>query len=236
MPYNYFLTQVMQRYSVNPLKAGGYFYAQLHLKGLDKEFIFSILNLFEENNFKAAAFEPFSIELIVDYIQRTHAFYLQKKLPEIEQSILLLHNYYQSNHPLLKTLHDFFQRYCNELGNHLREEENKLLPYIVMLRNAENSPKHLLHYLLAGEEYSITKFLAGHHDTEDELMQIRNAIRMYNPPVSDQSLHRILLSQLQAFEQDLHVHAIIEEQVLIPKAIKIETELKYKLRYLVLLN
>src|ERR1700679_573227 len=95
---SYILSQVVQRYSIELPKGDRYFYDQLHTKGLDKDFIFNVLNSFEESKFYAVDFECFDIELIVDYVQRTHLFYIQQKLPEIEQSILQLHNFYKSSH------------------------------------------------------------------------------------------------------------------------------------------
>lgn len=233
---SYILSQVVQRYSIEFPKGDHYFYDQLQSKGLDKDFIFSILNSFEEKKFNGSDFESFGIEMIVDYIQRTHLFYVQQKLPEIEQSILQLHGFYKSSHPLLQELRSFFRNYQRELETHFTEEESKLMPYIVLLRNAEKSAKGFSEYTHFSGTYSIAQFLTEHHDTEDDLAQIRKTIRMYNPPPESQIAYRTLLTQLELFEQDLHVHARMEEEVLIPKALKIETELNEKLSLLIKLN
>jgi regulator of cell morphogenesis and NO signaling len=227
---SYIFSQVMQRYAVYPLKESGYFYhSQVPPPASNKEFISVLLRSFEDSNeekpFNATAFDPFPIELVVDYIQHTHAFYLQKKLPEIAQSILLLSGHYESNHPILVILQTFFHRYCRDLTRHISEEEKLLLPYIVHLNNAILDNGHLSEFILTGWRYSVETFQDSHHDTEDELKDIRDTIRLYQPPVTNESLYRILLSQLEAFEQDLHVHAQIEERVLIPKAVCLEREL-----------
>jgi regulator of cell morphogenesis and NO signaling len=232
---SYLFSQVMQRYAIYPLKESGYFYhSQVPPPASNMEFIGALLRSFEdsieERPFNAKDFDAFPIELVVDYIQHTHAFYLQKKLPEIAQSILLLSGHYESNHPVLAILQTFFHRYCQDLTRHIGEEEKLLLPYIVHLNNASLGTAHFSEYLLAGWQYSVDTFQSDHHDTEDELKDIRETIRMYQPPSTNESLYRILLSQLEAFEQDLHVHAQIEEQVLIPKAIGIEKRLNDQLR------
>jgi regulator of cell morphogenesis and NO signaling len=220
----------MQRYTVYPLKESGYFYhSQVPPPESNKEFIAVLLRMFEEKAFNAKDFDAFPIELVVDYIQHTHAFYLQKKLPEIAQSILLLSGAYRSNHPILIILQTFFHRYCQDLTRHISDEEKLLLPYIVQMTNAGLSPAHLSEYVLASRQYSIATFQDGHHDTEDELKDIRETICLYQPPVTNESLYRILLTQLETFEQDLHVHAQIEEQVLIPKATLLEKQLNDQL-------
>ncbi|HEY4063142.1 MAG TPA: hemerythrin domain-containing protein [Puia sp.] len=222
MPENSeFYPQVMQRYPAQP-----------PLQGEHTEFIATLLRVFDEKVFSAGDFEPFPLEMIVDYIQRTHVYYFEKKLPEIEQSILLLSAYYDSHHPILAALHNFFHRYLQDLTEHIRAEETKLLPYIAVLKNAGKTPAHFSEFLHIRREYSIGRFLNDHHDTEDELKDIRQTIRMYEPPLTNESLYRILLTQLQAFEQDLRVHAHIEEEVLIPKAQAMEKELNAQIGFL----
>ncbi|HXD79602.1 MAG TPA: hemerythrin domain-containing protein [Puia sp.] len=192
----------------------------------------SLLRVFEEKVFTARDFESYPIGIIIDYIERTHVFYFEKKLPEIEQSITLLSAHYDSHHPILAALHSFFNRYVSDLSEHIRAEEELLLPYIKALQQAEASPAHFSGFILARRDYSIGRFLSEHHDTEDELKDIRQTIRANAPPLTNESLYRILLSQLQAFEQDLSVHAGIEEEVLIPKALALEKKLNAQLLYL----
>ncbi|HZE83307.1 MAG TPA: hemerythrin domain-containing protein [Puia sp.] len=215
---NDFLPQVMLRYKIHSLTAE-----------VNQEFIAALLHSFEEKTFCASDFGPFPIEMIVDYIQRTHVYYLQKKLPEIEQSILLLSGHYHSHHPILAALQNFFHRYCQDLTHHIHEEETKLLPYIASMCRAAQAPEHFSRYTLSHLGYSINLFLDEHHDTEDELRDIRHTIGLYEPPATNESLYRILIAQLQTFEHDLQVHANMEEEVLIPKALELEADLKYQL-------
>lgn len=219
MPENSdFYPQVMQRYTNSSLQTG-----------TNKEFIAALLRVFEEKVFNAKEFDGFAVPLIVDYIQRTHIYYLEKKLPEIEQSIVLLTGYYESQHPILLALQNFFLHYVQDLSEHIRAEETSLLPYIGLLQDAAQSANGFSRFVLARGEYSVDRFLSEHHDTEDELKDIRKTIRLYEPPATNESLYRILLSQLQTFEQDLCVHAHIEEQVLIPKAKALEKDLTTQL-------
>jgi regulator of cell morphogenesis and NO signaling len=216
---NDYFPQVMLRYKI-----------QTPMPDVNQEFIAALLHSFEEKTFCAMDFDPFPIEMIVDYIQRTHVYYLQKKLPEIEQSIWLLSGHYTSNHPILAALQNFFHAYCQDLTHHIQEEESKLLPYIVSMCRARQANDLLSRYTLARQRYSVAQFVSEHHDTEDELRDIRQTIGLYEPPTTNASLYRILVAQLQTFEHDLQVHANIEESVLIPKAIKMEKELNERLR------
>jgi regulator of cell morphogenesis and NO signaling len=211
-----YLPQVMQRYTT--------YLPHTHV---NRDFVTALLRAFDEKPFCAEDFDRFSIEMIVEYIKRTHEFYLHKKLPEIEQSICLLSGLYDSHHPILAVLQNFFRQYCQELTEHIGAEETGLLPYIALLHRCSSG--HLSEFIFARERQSVTSFLAAHEDTEDELKNIRQTIGLYAPPPSNESLYRILLTQLQTFEQDLRVHAHIEDQVLVPKALAMETALNERL-------
>src|ERR1700760_4877690 len=106
MPENSdFYPQVMQRYI-----------SESSVMNDRQDFINSLLRVFEEKIFSAREFETFPIEMIDDYIQRTHVFYFEKKLPEIEQSIGLLSGHCASHHPILSALRNFFLRYVQDLS------------------------------------------------------------------------------------------------------------------------
>ncbi|MBK9400096.1 MAG: hypothetical protein IPN36_04325 [Bacteroidetes bacterium] len=168
--------------------------------------------------FNPKSFMHFPVDLIMDYIRRTHRLYIHRKLPEMEQSIHLLLQDYSKNHPLLSILLDFYSSYKVNLTLHICEEEQHLLPYIDFLLHAEKSEMDLYHFYQKSERYSLQEFEEDHHDdTEKDLQQIRETILMYDPPVTNTTPYRILLLQLQNFERDLTVHGLIEDAVLLPK-------------------
>jgi regulator of cell morphogenesis and NO signaling len=198
---------------------------------IDQQFISALIETFEHDaSFSADKFKSFQLPVILDYIKRTHQYYITKKLPEIEQSIHLLLQDYDGQHPLLPILLHFYRSYSSELKSHIETEERKLLPYIEALVKANhlNAPELtiVLNYL---KTYSLNQFLEDHDDTEQDLSKIREIIKAYQPPKTNQSPYRILLSQLEVFEKDLHIHAMIEEEVLLPKAAELESQIRINL-------
>ena len=176
----------------------------------------ALLEVFENPaEFKPAKFENFSLVEIVDYIQKTHTYYIQKKLPEIEQSIYVLERGFPETHPLLLLLHAFYTDYTRHLTRHIEMEERELLPYITALELGGTRNTQAI---------TISDFIEQHHDTEKDLEDVRNAILHFVPPEDQQTPYRILLSQLQVLEKDLAVHALIEDDVLLPRALALEAE------------
>lgn len=195
-------------------------------KNLQYNFIQQLSRVYEnEFEFCPSQFDDFPLEVIIDYIKRTHTYYLTKKLPEIEQSIHLLLKDYSHAHPLLAILNDFYFRYSSDLSEHIKEEENTLLPYVDYLLQCEKKAIDATDFFYKTCNYAISSFTEEHHDTEEELETVNNTISLYNPPPTNVSPYRILRSQLKTFEKDLSVHALIEDKVLIPRALILEKKL-----------
>jgi regulator of cell morphogenesis and NO signaling len=210
---------LMQRYHVAQAHNLLYTYEELRDLGIQPEFVLALLEVFEDPlTFKPETFEHFKLEVIVDYLRKTHEYYLNKKLLEIEQSIHLLVNSYPQAHPLLILLHKFYEDYKRHLLAHIEVEERALLPYVLDL---ERKPGQTTSRA-AGSLLTVQQFISQHHDTEKDLEDVRKAMMSYSPPEGNQTLYRILLSQLQALEKDLAIHALMEDEVLLPRALKLE--------------
>ncbi|CAN5605211.1 hypothetical protein BH11BAC2_BH11BAC2_12000 [soil metagenome] len=209
----------------------------LEQKGVNAEFVFALQELFEEEkNFREEQFLNFPIEDILDYIVRTHKYYLEKKIQEIEQSIHLLLQDYSDNHPLLIILNSFFSTYKKSLIDHINVEEEILIPYIQYLIQADKIGIELNSFMLKIQDDVLINFIHEHDDTEQDLKDACNAILQYQPPLTNESPYRILLNQLGDFEKDLAVHALIEDGILLPRAQEMEQYLIEEFNAKVLLN
>ncbi|MBL7850552.1 MAG: hemerythrin domain-containing protein [Cyclobacteriaceae bacterium] len=214
------LKQVLIRYQVSRMHELLYSFEELTRLGVDADFVFALLEVFQEPKaFDRKAFDRFRLETIVDYIRKTHDYYLHRKLLEIEQSIHLLLRAYPEAHPLLVILNDFYTSYKLHLSSHIEVEEKQLLPYILHLQKVDDGKASFQAY---PESYSLGRFLVHHHDTETQLEELRLVMQRYSPPPTNETPYRILLSQLEVLEKDLAVHSLIEEEVLLPRAFAME--------------
>lgn len=191
------------------------------------EFIQLIVKCFkDEDFFPAAALRSFPLIVILDYLEKTHQLYIKKRLPEIEMSICNLQGNLDISHPIFRILHVFFKKYQKHLIEHIWEEEQTLFPYVRFLLGTQEFqiPRDISFSKLGS--YCLKDFLHDHSDTEDEITCIRKVIRSYEPKDRTKSPFRVLLTQLKTFELDLNIHSRIEEEVLIPKALKLEERIK----------
>lgn len=194
---------------------------------IDHELLELILDLYDDDrDFPYQKIRKFSISEILTYLQATHRYYLTKKLPEIEQSLLHIFSRYGKTHQLLAQLCLFFNDYKNDLIEHVKMEEREFFPYIKRLVKAgrgELSPEEITELL---SKASIAQFTDHHDSIEDELKEVSEIIKRYSEFETPPLPYRIFLNQVELFELELRKHAIIEDHVLVPMAKELEETLR----------
>ena len=192
---------------------------------MNPELIELILDLYNnDEDFPFEKIKKFSIEEILAYLQATHRFYLTKKLPEIEQSMVHIFSKYGQSHQLLASLAYFFNDYKNKLVEHIRMEERDFFPYIKQLIEASDAPLEV-RQSLKNKHLSIKEFIEGHASIEDELQEVSQLIKRYSGSEPLPLPFKIFLNQVEIFELELRKHAIIEDHVLVPMAQELEKRL-----------
>lgn len=191
-------------------------------KGIDADFFIEILNIFNNTNyFPKLQLGSFPIPIIIDYLKKTHKYYLNKRLLEIEQSITLSY----SNEAVREFLQKFFLQMKIDLVEHIRHEEGTLFPYINNLYKSFSKGEKL-NLNDKFKDFSIASFEASHSDdVENNILEVKKFIIQSSPSVVDLSPYRVLLNQLDSFENELRIHALVEDEILIPKAKVLEQEI-----------
>jgi regulator of cell morphogenesis and NO signaling len=117
----------------------------------------------------------------------------------------------------LKLIEKFFNEYFTEVKEHLDYEDDIAFPYFIKLLN-ENSTDDAL------ELYSSKEYGEHHTDIELKLHDLKNLLLKYVKIDNDLNLRRKLFLALYELEYDLYIHSLIEETILIPSGLKIESK------------
>lgn len=179
---------------------------------IDIEFFIEIINVFNnENYFPQKKLQQFSVSTIINYLNKTHEFYRNYYITEIDKLIkqLLSNENIES-----KVICKFYNNYKNELIEHLKFEETIVFPYIIELSGLgvkKLSAKKKI-------KYSINDFEKEHSNIDNKISDLRNFIIRYLSVYYDFNTCNSLLSSLFLFEKDLQNHTRIEEKILFPKA------------------
>jgi regulator of cell morphogenesis and NO signaling len=198
-------------------------------KNVNVNFFLEILNAFvDKEYFPKKHLQTFSVALITDYLQKTHQYYHQIKVPEIESLINEMVNTCYTQKENIVLLKKFFNDYKQELLNHTEREEEVVYPYTLSIEKAFNSNQIDSSIIDLMNTYSIDIFKTEHDDIEEKLYDLKNIIIKYLPQPKDIGLCNKLIQELFILEQDINDHSIIEDKVLVPKIRAMEKIVKDK--------
>lgn len=159
-------------------------------------------------------YKEWALDFLADYIVNTHHRYVMKTLPELmfyTQKIAKVHHH----HTELAEVADLFSQINDELTQHLKNEEEVLFPAIKrMIKNGNADDKALI--------YSEITRMNGEHEfaggAMDKINEITNG---YTLPEDACSTYEVTFAMLRQFEDDLHIHVHLENNILFPKALKL---------------
>ena len=167
-------------------------------------------------------FNSWPLDVLIDYIEKTHHRFVEEKTPILLQFLDKLCNVHGSNHPELFEINELFKKSADELVPHLKKEELILFPFIKEMMQATKSHGSI------GQPYFGTvknpiSIMMEEHDYEGELFRkIASLTNNYTPPEDACNTYRVTFAMLDEFEQDLHKHIHLESNILFPKAKALE--------------
>jgi regulator of cell morphogenesis and NO signaling len=164
-----------------------------------------------------------SLAELISHIVRTHHVFVRTRIPEIEQLLAKVKAKHGANHPELAKIEIVFRGLGQELMTHLMKEENILFPYIERMEEAVLQHDPILPPPFGTVANPVRMMEHEHDNAGIALKLLREASQDYTPPANACTSFRALYTALEAFEKDLHQHIHLENNVLFPRAIKLES-------------
>ena len=195
-------------------------------KGLDSAQLKKDLQALEEGTqLPSQDFYSWEPSFLADYIVNTHHRYVTQSIPllfDIVQKVARVHG---QEHPETVQVSKLFLQVMDEINRHMMKEENILFPYIKMLADAKRSGGKIKPSQFGTVQNPIN-MMEHEHDVVGELMhEIRRVTANYELPAGACNSYRYSYAKLNEFEEDLHQHIHLENNILFPKAIQLEQEL-----------
>lgn len=195
---------------------------------VNTDFFLEIINAFNEPEYYPENhLETFPLSLIVLYLKNTHSYYLNRKIPEIQEMISnLISDNIDNQHKELFLIKKFFDDYQKNLRFHIDREEQIVYPYILKLELFYRNPS-----LFSEQEieelrnYAIERYVEEHDDIEESLYDLKSLIIKYLPPLKNNILCYKILGQLGHLENDINDHSNMENRVLVPRVLRMEEKL-----------
>ena len=225
---NYQLLPIINRFGIN-LGFGEQTVQQIcEQNKININFFLEIVNAFHDKKyFPDKNLQKFSIQLIINYLSKTHEFFTEVKLLAIENMInQLINNYKCQNRQKIALIKNFFLEYKKEFILHVEYENNTVYPYVLLVENAFISQTKENIRKIRQNNYSIEKYANEHSDVQAKLFDLKNILIKYLPQPYETNLCNHILFDIFELETDLFNHQRIEEKVLIPKIYAMENKLK----------
>ncbi len=173
-------------------------------------------------------FKIWPLDLLANYIEKIHHGYVEEKIPIIKPYLKKICKVHGDRHPELWEINELFNSSAGELAAHMKKEELVLFPAIKKMVNAKQAGNELEKPHFGTVKNPIQKMMQE-HDTEGERFRKIEALsNNYTPPQDACNTYRVTFSLLQDFENDLHRHIHLENNILFPKAAELEKEFNYK--------
>lgn len=172
---------------------------------------------------RAYDYDKWEVTFLIDHIINVHHSYVNESLPIISQyanKVAKVHGHHYKEVVEINTL---FHKVANELLMHLHKEEEILFPYIKELAKTEKEDVHNNITPPFGSVNNPIRMMEEEHETAGDIFkEIAVLTKNYTPPAEACNTFRALYAKLEEFEQDLHLHIHLENNILHPKAIALE--------------
>lgn len=158
-------------------------------------------------------FNDWSLSFLCDYIINTHHKYVLKTLPDLSFYTKKIASVHGDKHPELNEVAYLFEKINSDLREHMRKEEEIVFPAIKQQENVRS----LETQSILNKEIEI---MLGEHEFAGGAMDRINEItNHYKLPHDACNTYMVTLKMLKEFEDDLHIHVHLENNILFPKAL-----------------
>jgi regulator of cell morphogenesis and NO signaling len=187
-------------------------------KGISLE---QVLNELEgtgtEESGKKMPFTEMSETQLVNHIVTTHHYYVKNAMPVIAGHLEKVAAKHGETFPEMVRVKELFDIISKDMDQHMRKEEMILFPRILEIEKSSATGNRLPAVYISGP---IDLMEHEHENAGDLMFEIRRLTHSYTPPPGACTTFRISLSELREFEDNLHEHVHLENNILFPGALQ----------------
>jgi len=167
-------------------------------------------------------FDQMRLPTLIDHILTRHHVFTKDEMVRLTALLTKVVSVHGENHPELRQVNALFERLCADLAPHMFKEEQILFPFIVELERAAVHKFNAPFAPFGKVKFPVSMMMREHDVAGEILREIRKATKDYAAPADVCISYQTLYEALEAFEQDLHQHIHLENNILFPRAIELE--------------
>lgn len=163
-------------------------------------------------------YSSWALPFLADYIVNTHHVYLKDNDEQIAAYARKIAGVHGAHHPEVIRIAAIFDKIATDMTGHLKEEEEVFFPAIKRLdaaRISGNTPDEKDRETI---RLSLLRLHREHEEIGDAVHTIRRLSQDYAIPADACNTFVITYQKLKEFEDDLHKHVHLENNILFPKS------------------
>jgi len=169
-------------------------------------------------------FNSWDLSTLVTYIQVNHHEFVRRTIPVLLTHTQKVAKVHGESHTELREVARLFTVVAEDMTSHMAKEEHILFPYIVALEEASVAGRGAPASPFGTVRNPIRMMEMEHESAGDSMARIRQLTSGYAIPEGACTTYRVCLQELEAFERDLHEHVHLENNILFPRALRLESE------------
>lgn len=188
-------------------------------KGIDPAILLNELDALQHEPVdRSQNYFAWSLSFLADYIVNTHHVYLRENDGQIAAYARKIADVHGGHHPEVIRIATIFDKIATDMVAHLKEEEEVFFPAIrrsEAARISGNQPDAADRETIGN---SLERLHRDHEEIGDAIHEIRRLANGYAVPDDVCNTFILTYRKLAEFEDDLHKHVHLENNILFPKA------------------
>lgn len=172
-------------------------------------------------------FQELELDQLIDTIVNVHHSYVRVTIPALRAYLEKLCRVHGDRHPELFGINELFIAGSAALLSHMEKEEQVLFPYIKAMVESKTKGFPLSKPHFGDIENPIQVMEQEHEDEGERFHQIAELTNQYECPPDGCQTYKVAYAMLQEFEEDLHKHIHLENNILFPAARELYKEISF---------
>lgn len=170
-------------------------------------------------------FDSWDLDFLADYIVNVHHKYVRESTPLLAGLSQKIAQHHGPHHPELFEIQHHVEGLLKEMHSHQIKEEKILFPFIRQMSQSERDGSPFSFPPFGTIESPVEMMLHDHDEVAAHLHAVEKLSDNYLVPADGCESYALYFHKLQEMDDDLHVHIHLENNILFPKAVKMEKNL-----------
>lgn len=163
-------------------------------------------------------YASWELPFLIDYIINVHHTYVKENSGQIAAYAHKIVDVHGAHHPELLEIAGIFDKIATDMAAHLREEEETFFPAVKRAHTDRKAGSAAESKDIGTIGTLLEKLLREHEEVGDAIHAIRHLAKDYAIPDDACNTFMLTYRKLKEFEDDLHKHVHLENNILFPKA------------------